>query len=1790
MVAAADRLYVRTGVFPGRTIAYSQDSGSRLTEYTTVHYDSKVYCIAVNIKLGLTAVLWYRGHTGQQQIIFYLLSENKSFLTVNVESDVSIIRISDEGRIVTGNRNSGKVKIYNLLHKLVTYDTLKQSWQAVLQKDDCKRLMNHFDLPKDQKDVILMSDKPTNDLLLALEERAVIYHSYVSRLIDAFVALQMNETFYHVANIYQENASATSYDRFLVTLSAHLTASVAGDLCSHFNIPDYEKSNIISSQNAGLSLLLALDEMGIITRSRVLALEQPFTNLRLVQAVAKIQEYQSMIEDDRDMFQHTTGLTKEEKRNLFMRLLQKKIVSWYEAMTPVPWKKSCQWKSSELFVGSSLILTNSKTQRNLIVVDERCKLNYTEIFTHVSLKEETRIIIEGEPGSGKTMLSSQLAYDWSQGNISDINILILLPLKFVQRKTLVEATKDFYHMEDKGLSLIDIEDVINEEGGKCCFLLDGLEEYNGKQESSDEGLSEVMKVMTKVKHPSCKVILTSRSDYIKDMPPYPMLKLGSFDEVQRQSYIEKVFSDDYEKQMEVKNVIDESPFLLDLCSVPLLLVLAVHNIGSIVNVQDVWQDKVSPFIGLIVETLCPTQQREDKVGVKQRYDDCRYTQQDEELFVHESYKNKSQEISLDMLAFNGLCRGKQQLSWQKRFMEENVRNMKQYLDSGIVVVEEAVNVGIDVVRTSQENADTEQVEGLWSEVNENASGAWNIPKESDKDSGRVVITQEEPFREALKELQKENVDTTINEEWKRRSVEERSDVLENTKQPIALEKGEPVKYSKNSLTLQHVSLHVKFLHKVLQEWFAARYLANICWKYDVLPLSKKYNLFREHLQQINPADLHYVLRFTCALCPPSCRLILDYLLNDFRSEEGKIPGHIVNCICLCLAEYDGNKERCMKDIISKVCKADITIHPEDSRLLQRVKVSMLQLASNCNLPITRLQLPEVIVGASEDELIFNSGATLKILNTLQKIEISRWDYKLEEKYYSKLIKFVINSEAVEKALLIFPSQPPILENETLKEKAFKQVSVEWRIGQIVWTLDLSKARWMLLKKVCNFHPPNYLQIVEEETALSDVTQTQLSDYYTSRKTIITKDGGILDISKAGIMLVIPPNALPADKDEYEIQMRYISRRTVKDQSRCFSSNSTAVVEILPDLTLEHPVRLSLPHCLVLQQNVERKAKIFTSHHKKGTHPFWEEDKNVSYHVEDTTCIILLNSFSWYRYCIDDEIVIAKKIVVYAAAEKPKPDDDMVRIEVGCCPDLPGEEEEIQGGQNLIVAHKKILHFVKSEKKYPLRISLNDIFPSGWQCRCSCKFPDTHSKEIPYDRISMDCGDSCVYIITKSSHASSRPVCVFTALQEKDRGMDHLTVQLAVNLQVIDKLPLMADATASHWEPSLKAETTISKSEVELEIPNTGVVLKIPSNALQGNSENRFVGIRIIPSRIIEGQVTTLCSNSCTAVEIFPNTIKLQSPAELRLPHCLIFKENSNRRAKIFTNNKKGSPAKWKNDSKASYTLDDKACVIKLNKLCCVRYCIDDNVVKGKKIRMYTAAKEITKSDEVAELEVGYHPDIPGGGELLRMNPHLEVDSKKNLLFMGKQRSPLQLSLDDIAPSRWTCWFPKDKPRDIPFEVIAASIEHSHLFILQKASNVVGKVTCKFTALQKEGQMATELALTVSPKEDRYEGMDQSHQMKPQTYSMTDTFQLLAKKLTSEWKSLGRKLCLDDAEIYRIETDCKETEETIYQMLQCWKKKEGSSATYALLVTALEGVGRTDLAEKVQHLKDVFEEA
>lgn len=75
------------------------------------------------------------------------------------------------------------------------------------------------------------------------------------------------------------------------------------------------------------------------------------------------------------------------------------------------------------------------------------------------------------------------------------------------------------------------------------------------------------------------------------------------------------------------------------------------------------------------------------------------------------------------------------------------------------------------------------------------------------------------------------------------------------------------------------------------------------------------------------------------------------------------------------------------------------------------------------------------------------------------------------------------------------------------------------------------------------------------------------------------------------------------------------------------------------------------------------------------------------------------------------------------------------------------------------------------------------------------------------------------------------------------------------------------------------------------------------------------------------------------------------------------------------------PPVWKEDLSAKCTLEEDHCVIRLKHFCWVKYEINDKIVVAKRLKVFTAGKSIHPNDSIAEIEVGYHMDLPGRAEV-----------------------------------------------------------------------------------------------------------------------------------------------------------------------------------------------------------------
>ena len=64
--------------------------------------------------------------------------------------------------------------------------------------------------------------------------------------------------------------------------------------------------------------------------------------------------------------------------------------------------------------------------------------NYRELFDPNMKDEGERILLKGEPGTGKTTLMKKITHDWMKGDFNYVSIIFFISLKFVKIDETIE--------------------------------------------------------------------------------------------------------------------------------------------------------------------------------------------------------------------------------------------------------------------------------------------------------------------------------------------------------------------------------------------------------------------------------------------------------------------------------------------------------------------------------------------------------------------------------------------------------------------------------------------------------------------------------------------------------------------------------------------------------------------------------------------------------------------------------------------------------------------------------------------------------------------------------------------------------------------------------------------------------------------------------------------------------------------------------------------------------------------------------------------------------------------------------------------------------------------------------------------------------------------------------------------------------------------------------------------------------------------------------------------------------
>ena len=196
-----------------------------------------------------------------------------------------------------------------------------------------------------------------------------------------------------------------------------------------------------------------------------------------------------------------------------------------------------------------------------------------------STKTPKRILIEGAPGIGKTVLAKEIAYQWTTNEIlTKTKIVFLIYLRDPHLQSLATTKELVEYMSDECLSSEQIATLTtylaNTEGQELCIVMDGFDEYPTSLQKDSfivnvingRVFSEATVVITS--RPTATVSLHDRVDRRIDILGLP--------KEERDKYISEVFSNLPNKKVELDKYLKQQPVINGLCFVPLHLAILLY--------------------------------------------------------------------------------------------------------------------------------------------------------------------------------------------------------------------------------------------------------------------------------------------------------------------------------------------------------------------------------------------------------------------------------------------------------------------------------------------------------------------------------------------------------------------------------------------------------------------------------------------------------------------------------------------------------------------------------------------------------------------------------------------------------------------------------------------------------------------------------------------------------------------------------------------------------------------------------------------------------------------------------------------------------------------------------------------------------------------------------------------------------------------------------------------------------------------------------------------------------------
>lgn len=382
-------------------------------------------------------------------------------------------------------------------------------------------------------------------------------------------------------------------------------------------------------------------------------------------------------EDESDNSPETKKKQKPDKFKVLLEELKDKYEDIYRSVQPIPYlrDKLCV---NDVFVEFGIEYNLDKDNKG-----EWKGLDSYSCILELPGTTSKKIIIEADPGFGKSTLTTQMLYDWCSSNETylsqNIDLLIFLRLRQLGGfSSIYLAVKSLLLAKDSSLSDSDIKQVLQSDSVSVCFILDGYDEYSHHNTKSDSDIVSIIE--GKLFRPSL-VILTTRTAILpkRYLQKTAFVRLTGFNDKSRNDYIKKaIVGKDKDAGERISQRLKETPILGDLCEVPLFFAIFAQMAHTGEDTKTL--NTVTKFFRFMIS--CFNRHMQNKM-------------EDENTELLTDFNDEHSE--LDKLAFEGLLGKEQNIMWDKKVLCQKLSGTvyEKYKKIGILMEEEILEIADD---------------------------------------------------------------------------------------------------------------------------------------------------------------------------------------------------------------------------------------------------------------------------------------------------------------------------------------------------------------------------------------------------------------------------------------------------------------------------------------------------------------------------------------------------------------------------------------------------------------------------------------------------------------------------------------------------------------------------------------------------------------------------------------------------------------------------------------------------------------------------------------------------------------------------------------------------------------------------------------------------------------------------------------------------------------------------------------------------------------------------------------